>query len=127
MKRLFLVVLLFFPLSSEAADYAVFGVKTNFPMVDGEPILRDLYLNIGTNQGIKEGSQLEAHRLLTTIDEINQRTGNNITFKIARLRVIHAESDMAIARVVKMLPPESTPTGTYTNVMVGDRISVASK
>lgn len=110
---------------ANAADYTVFGVKSDLLMNDGGPSFRDIFVNMGTGQGIKVGSKLDAFRVVTTIDEINQKTGRNISFKIARLKVIHAESDMAVARVIEFLPPESTPIGTYTNVMVGDKVDIS--
>ena len=121
---LFLLMLL--P-SSTFAAHQVFGIRTDFPMVDGQETFRDVYVNMGTDQGIKVGSMLEASRVVTTVDEINQRTGRNISFPIAKLKVIHAEGDVAVARVVEMTKPELTPNGTYTNVMVGDQVDVAKK
>ena len=110
-----------------AGEYKVFGIRTDFPMADGQPLFRDVYVNMGTNQGIKNGSTLEAYRVVTTVDEINQKTGRNISFKIAKLKVIHAESDLAVARVSEFLPPDSTPLGSFTNVMVGDEVEVGKK
>lgn len=96
-------------------------------MSDSEIPARDVYVNIGTSQGIKIGSQLDVFRALTTVDEINQKIGRNISFKIARLKVIHADSDIAVARVLEMQPAASTPVGSYTNVMVGDVVQVITK
>ncbi len=110
-----------------AGEFKVFGIRTDFPMSDGQPILRDVYVNLGTNQGIKTGSTLDAFRVVTSVDEINQKTGRNIAFKFATLKVIHAESDLAVARVTQYMPPESTPLGSYTNVMVGDEVEVSKK
>ena len=110
-----------------AGDYKVFGIRTDFPMADGQVLFRDVYVNMGTRQGIKNGSTLDAYRVVTTVAELNQRTGRNISFKIAKLKVIHSEPDMAVARVTQMLPPESTPIGAFTNVMVGDEVEVGKK
>ena len=90
-------------------------------------MFRDIYVNMGTNQGIKTGSKLTVYRTITTMDEINQKSGKNISFKIGNLQVIHTDRDIAIARVIDFLPPEKTPIGTYTNVMVGDLVEVSSK
>jgi hypothetical protein len=130
MKHMMKILLLLaaLPLTTFAnGGYAVFGIKTDFPMSDQDAHYRDVYVNMGTDQGIKAGSQLDVFRVLTSVDELNQRTGRNLSFKFARLKVIHAESDIAVARVMKFLPPESTPLGTYTNVMVGDRVEVGTK
>jgi hypothetical protein len=125
MRKLIYLLLLFPTLGF--ANHQVFGIRTDFPMTDDQPHYRDVYVSIGTDQGIKVGSQLDAFRVLTTVDELNQRMGKNISFRIARLRVIHAEGDVSVARVVQMLPAESTPIGTHTNVMVGDRVEVARR
>jgi hypothetical protein len=122
---LFIASLFLYSTAVHAEGFTVFSVKTDFPMSDGQTHFRDVYVNMGTSQGIKPGSKLDAYRVLTTVDEINQKTGRNISFKIARLKVIHAEPDMAVARVIEFLPPESTPIGTYTNVMVGDRVDAS--
>lgn len=132
MKALFWIVttILVYAVCATAAlagDYQVFGIRTDFPMADGQPLFRDVYVNMGTNQGIKTGSTLDAFRVVTTVDELNQKTGRNISFKIAKLKVIHAESDLAVARVTQFLPPEATPIGSFTNVMVGDQVEVAKK
>jgi hypothetical protein len=110
-----------------AGEYKVFGIRTDFPMADGQPQFRDVYVNMGTDQGIKTGSTLDVSRVITTVDDLNQKTGQNISFKIAQLKVIHAEGDIAVARVTKMLPPDATPIGSFTNVMVGDDVEVAKK
>lgn len=127
MKIILSILALFLPLSAESSNYAVFGIKTDFPMADGQTAYRDVYVSMGTNQGIKPGSQLDVFRVMTAMDDLNQRSGRNLSFKIAKLKVIHAESDIAVARVIQFLPPEATPIGTYTNVMVGDAVDVSTK
>jgi hypothetical protein len=127
MKIFFLTLALLLAPPALAGDYKVFGIRTDFPMADGQAIYRDVYVSMGTNQGIKTGSTLDAYRVVTTVDELNQRTGRNISFKIAKLKVIHSEPELAVARVIEMLPPQSTPLGAFTNVMVGDEVEVAKK
>ena len=127
MKIFFTLCVFLFPTLALADGYVVFGVKTDIPLADNQTPVRDIYVSMGTNQGIKAGSKLDAYRVLTTVDEIQQKTGRNFQFKFARLKVIHAESDMAVARVMELLPAESTPIGVYTNVMVGDQVQVSSK
>ena len=125
MKLAFILLLL--PITVFAGRFEVFSVRSDFPMMDSQAMFRDIYINMGTNQGIKVGSKLSAYRTTTTIDEINQKTGRNISFKIANLQVIHADTDITVARVIDFLPPEKTPIATYTNVMVGDQVEVSAK
>jgi len=124
--KIYIFILMMLP-TTTFANHQVFGIRTDFTMADGETQYRDVYVNMGTDQGIKIGSQLDAYRVISTVDEINQRTGKNISFRIARLKVIHAEGDLAVARVLQMLPADSTPLGSFTNVMVGDRVEVGKK
>lgn len=126
MKTFIFALMLAFPIPTYAS-HQVFGIRSDFVLNDGAPQYRDVYVNMGTDQGIKVGSVLDAFRTLTTVDEINQRTGKNISFRIAKLKVIHAEGSIAVARVIQVMPPESTPVGTYTNVMVGDQVEVGKK
>lgn len=127
MKHFILAIGMLLSTNALAGDYKVYGIRTDYPMADGQPLFRDVYVNMGTNQGIKTGSALDAYRNVTTVDELNQRVGKGMSFKIAKLKVIHAEAEMAVARVVQMLPPESTPIGAYTNVIVGDDVEVGKK
>ncbi|MCO5141534.1 MAG: hypothetical protein M9962_00420 [Oligoflexia bacterium] len=110
-----------------AGPYQIFGIKSEFPMEENKSTYRDVYISMGSNQGIKIGSQLEAFRVSTTIDEINQRAGKNFTFPVARLKVIHVENDMAVARVLEMYSADKTPLTSNQNVMVGDQIEVAKR
>jgi hypothetical protein len=124
MKKYFLLFLL--PLTA-SAEYQVFGVKTDFLLEETQTKYRDVYVNIGTTQGVKIGSMLDVFRVITPVDEVNQRSARNISFKFAKLKVIHADSDSAVARVTQFLPMEKTPISSYTNVVVGDRVDIATK
>jgi hypothetical protein len=115
------------PCAAHAGDFKVFGIRTDFAVTEGQPLFRDVYVNMGTNQGIKDGSSLDAYRVITTVDELNQKVGRNISFKFAKLKVIHAETDLAVARVTQILAPDNTPLAGYSNVMVGDEVEVAKK
>lgn len=126
MKTLLLLLALS-PLPAAAEGFQVFGIKSDYVMNDADTRYRDVYVNMGMNQGLKKGSTLEAYRTVTTVDELNQRVGKNISYKIAKLKVIHADSDIAVARVQTFESPETTPVGSYGNVMVGDRVEVGGK
>lgn len=112
---------------ANADKYQVFSIRTDFPMADGQASVRDVYVNMGTNQGVKVGSKLSVLRPVTTVDQINQKTGSNITFKFAKLKIIFADPEISIGRVVEFAPQDSTPIGFFTNVMTGDEVEIASK
>ncbi|RZA07313.1 MAG: hypothetical protein EOP11_08035 [Proteobacteria bacterium] len=122
---LFLLTLL--PLDAYADGFQVFGIKSDYTMKDEDARYRDVYVNMGTSQGLKKGSQLDAFRTVTTVDELNHRVGKNISYKIAKLKIIHADSDVSVARVLSMEAADVTPVGSYASVMVGDRVEAGSK
>lgn len=110
-----------------APEHIVFGVKTEVPMSNEERPRRDFYVNIGTKQGVKIGSVLDVYRSVTSSDNVNNRSSRNVIFKFAKLKVIHAEGDIAVARIVEVLPPNKTPIGDYPSVIVGDRVAIADR
>lgn len=112
---------------SAAPDHIVFGVKTEIPMADDERPRRDFYMNIGTNQGVKVGSVLDVFRSVTSSDNINNRSARNVVFKFAKLKIIHAEDDISVGRIIEILPPAKTPIGEYPTVIVGDRVAIADR
>jgi hypothetical protein len=126
MKLLALTFLALFPTLAEA-EFQVSAIRTDFAMSDSDPRYRDVYVTMGLNQGIKKGSVLDAYRNLATFDDLNHRVGKNISFKIAKLKIIHADDEVSVARVVSVEAPDVTPTGTYQNVMVGDKVELGRK
>lgn len=122
-------VLIVYPtnLSHGAMEHIVFGMKTEIAMAEKEVPRRDYYMSIGANQGVKVGTVLEVFRNVTTTDDINNRTAKNINFKIATLKVIHAEADISVGRIQAMLPAAEVPIGSFPTVVVGDEVAVAGK
>jgi hypothetical protein len=130
MKRILSIslLLLFFTVySAYADDFQVYGMRTDFPMADGEAIIKDFYVNLGTNHGVKAGSTLIAFREVTTADNLAQKSAAKVRFPVARLKVIHSEASAAVARLLEMLPAKETPASGYTNVMVGDLVELTRK
>lgn len=83
-----------------AADYVVYSV---FKPVDlgnsGTPPQKDFYVNMGSSQGLHEGVELDVLRRISTYDLINEKLYKDMTFPIARLKVIHVENNAAICRL----------------------------
>lgn len=107
-------------------DFVVISVLRSLDLGNtGEQPQRDYFVNMGSSQGIREGTVLEVLRKTPSYDLNSQTLYRDITFPIARLKVIHSESNIAIARLEKMLPPEKTPVIVPNSVMVGDAVRLA--
>jgi hypothetical protein len=114
------------PNESDAADYTVYSVYKALDLGNpGEVPQKDYYVNMGKQQGVHDGSVLEVVRKVSTYDLLSEKLYREVSFPIAKLKVIHTESNAAIARVQKMLPPDKTPAITPRAVMVGDRVRIA--
>lgn len=107
-------------MASEAVVYSVYrGVDLGNP---GETPSKDYYVNLGSSQGVDTGSILEVSRKLATYDLMSEKLFKEVVFPIATLKVIHAESGVAIARLDKLLPQDQVPSFSPRAVMVGDLV-----
>jgi hypothetical protein len=114
------------PSESGAADFTVYSVYKALDLGNpGEIPQKDYYVNMGQSQGVHDGSILEVMRKISTYDLLSEKLYKDVTFPIARLKVIHAEGYAAIARLDKLASTEKTPAITPRAVMVGDYVRIA--
>ncbi len=121
------VTLVLGPLKVYAGEFAVVSVVRNFPMKSDDEIAKDYYINAGTNNGLKEGAFLEALRKVSIHDNVNAKVVGDTAVPIARLKIIHVDKSMGIARVIKFFERKLTPNAGFDDVMVGDLIKVSQK
>ncbi|MFN7685365.1 MAG: hypothetical protein ACK5QT_08140 [Oligoflexia bacterium] len=121
-----LVIALWFiaPTTATAADAVVYSVHRGVDMGNpGEIPSKDYYINMGVQQGVRKGSVLEVSRKLATYDLLSEKLYKEVVFPIATLKVIHAESGVAIARLDKMISPDQAPSFSPRAIMVGDLVT----
>jgi hypothetical protein len=112
---------------SHATDFIVMSVVRDFPMKLGETTYKDFYINAGSNNGLRKGLLLEAVRKMPAYDNMNSKLGGDTSIKIAKLRLIHVDKNISVARLVKFYEKETTPLAAIDSVMIGDFIEVAEK
>ncbi len=106
-----------------AADYVVYSVYKELDLgFAGETPQKDFFVNMGTAQGVRPGTSLKVYRRVSTYDLMSEKLYRDVSFPIARLKVIHAENNAAICRLDKMLPTATTPAFSPRAVMVGDLV-----
>lgn len=114
------------PNKSSAADYTVYSVHKALNLGNpGEVVQKDYYVNMGPTQGIHEGTVLEVERKVSTYDLLSERLYREVTFPIARLKVIHTENGASIARLDRFYSADKTPVISPRAVMVGDLVKIA--
>ncbi len=112
---------------SQASDFAIISVIRSMPMRADEPIVKDYYVNAGTNNGLVKGAILEAHRKLAVYDNSSSKVLQDTTVPVGTLKIIHVDSTTAVARLIKTEDTKETPITPWADVVVGDAIRVATK
>jgi hypothetical protein len=129
LRRILVATLALMPLvnTAPAADVAiVYGVFKGIDLGDpNESVEKDLFVNLGTNQGIQVGTVLEVARKSPSYDLTTEKLYKDLVFPFATIRVIHAEKDASVARLVKFYPKDKTPVLTPRSVIVGDLVRVS--
>lgn len=99
----------------------IYSVYQQIPMGNpGESILKDYFINMGTQQGIKTGDRMTVYRKFSTHDLTNNRIFKDVIFPFATIRIIHTEDSVAIARFESANVPEKTPLIEPNAISVGD-------
>lgn len=114
-------------MSTNAADFNITSVIREVPLKQSDIMYKDFYINAGTNNGLKQGAFIDAKRRMVVFDNVNSKMMGDTVVKIARLKVIHVDKNVSIARIVEFYPKESTPIAGYDSVMIGDLIEVSDK
>ncbi|MBU6375479.1 MAG: hypothetical protein KGQ59_05745 [Bdellovibrionales bacterium] len=87
--------------------------------------MKDYFINVGTAQGIRNGTVLEVSRKMPTYDLLGEKLYKEIVFPIGTVKVIHVEAGVAIARLEKLFASDKTPVSSPRAIMVGDLVRKA--
>jgi len=111
------------PTGASGADFIVYSIYKGLDLGNaGEVPQKDFYVNMGTANGLRNGSVLKVVRKQATYDLTNQKLYKDMTFPIATIKIIHVEANAAIARLEKIVPAEEAPAVTPRAVLVGDLV-----
>lgn len=111
--------------SAQARDSLIFSISHEIPMgYPGEKPKKNYYVNIGSNQGVEEGSILAVFRNLSRENPYNNKNRVNYRVKIGELNVIHSEGDSAITELKSIKDGEHDPYFEVEGFMIGDYVSV---
>jgi hypothetical protein len=108
------------------ADLTVFDVRKNLPMSDSDPVFRDFIINGGTEAGLSVGMVVSITRRIPLYDSYQNRSAGDLQVKVARVKIIHAQHGLAVARLHAEFSRESTPLLEDNYIMVGDHVDLAS-
>lgn len=106
-------------------DYTVYQVYRPIDLGDGHQPPKDVFVSIGSSQGVKKGSTLDVYRRISSFDNLTQKHMGDHMIPVGKLKVIHADEKTAIARADRFVSVEQEPALLPQAVMIGDVVRLA--
>lgn len=126
MKIIFsILIATLLPLTA-AAEPTIFDVRKNLPMANNEPVFRDFYISSGSEAGLTVGMLLNVQRRMPLYDSYQNRSAGDLQLKVARVKIIHVQKGLAVARLHSEFTREGTPLLEDNFIMVGDQLDLSS-
>ena len=119
---------LLFSLNSIARDHLIYSVSEEIPMgYENEITKKNFYLNIGSNQGVEEGTVLDVFRVISKSNPYENLKRINYKIKIGEIKVLHSDDEAAIGILTSLNDSNETPLIHLKGFMIGDHVSVNTK
>ena len=112
---------------ADQKEFTVFEARKTLPLSDTAPVFKDYYVNMGVENGVTVGSVLSVFRKIPVIDIYTNKAPGDLIVEVAKLKVIHTQRSMSVARVYAEANPKSIPVVQFEKVMLGDRVELAGK
>ena len=103
------------------SDYTVYQVYRPIDLGDGsaQPP-KDIFVSIGSSQGVHKGSMLDVYRRISSFDNLTQKHMGDHMIPVGKIRVIHVDEKTAIARADRFVSVEQEPALLPQAIMIGD-------
>jgi hypothetical protein len=101
-------------------DHTVYQVFRAIDLGEGPPPPKDIFVSIGSSDGVKKGSFLDVYRRISSFDNLTQRHMGDHVIPVGRLKVIYADEKTAIARTDRFVSLDQEPALLPQAVMIGD-------
>lgn len=120
------VMILYSPFRALSAEHTVYQVYRPVDLgIEGEVPPKDIYISMGTVDGIRKGSSVDVYRKLSSFSHLTQQHVGDHLVPVGRLRVIHVDAQTAIARLDQFVSLNQEP-GLYPQaVMIGDVVQAS--
>lgn len=125
-KFITLILLFTFTFNLESKNFFIYSIDHHLPTgINGtnEEPQKNFYLNIGTLQGVDEGTILEVRRKVTKNNKLLNNKEHTFHIKVGLLKVIQASENSSIAINEQKYIPKHLST-EYQAVMLGDEVSI---
>lgn len=108
-------------------ELSIIQVRRNIPLADEDPVIRDIYINGGSESGLKNNMIIQATRKTIIKDATGSQSLGELIVPVAQLKVVFVGPKISVARDHKPANLDSTPVLDQVGVQIGDRIELNSK
>lgn len=127
MRAVVFLLISFFQISlANAEDIQVFDMRKSLALSDQEAVFRDFYLSKGLEAGLRPGMIVTVKRKLPLYDTIHNRSAGDLSVAVARIKIIHVEKNLAVARSHSDFDREDLPLLEDNYIMIGDEVDLSS-
>ena len=111
---------------AHAEDIQIFDMRKSLALSDQETIFRDFYLSKGLEAGLRPGMIVTVKRRQPLYDTIHNRSAGDLSVAVARIKIIHVEKNLAVARAFSDFGREDLPLLEDNYIMIGDEVDLSS-
>ena len=125
MKKNFIILISLISLNLSGKDYVIYSIDQDFPMGNkGEVLKKNYFINIGENQGIRQGTLLNVYRSVFKINPQSSKQTHNHFIKVGKIRVLHVDQTSSIAKKEIFLSGQNTVHLEIKDFIIGDKVDV---
>jgi hypothetical protein len=119
----FLILFSLFGLEAMSRELAVFAIQKNLQMANKDPVYHDVYLDGGSETGLRIGQVVSVVRRIPLHDLTRNRPLGDMHLPVGQLKIIYVQRGSSVARIHKMYQDKDRPIVDFNTVMVGDQIN----
>ena len=113
---------------AETQEFSVYQVFRGVDLGESDrPPPKDIFVNMGSSNGVKKGSILDVYRRVSSFDNLTQKLAGDHMIPVARIKVIHSDEKTAVARLDKFVSLDQEPGLVPQAIMIGDLVRPGSK
>jgi len=103
----------------------IYSISHPVPMgIMNEQLHKNFFLNMGSQDGLKEGAVVNVFRLISEQDPYQSKKRYNHKVKVGELKILHAETNSAIALKQSFITADKGLLLEIEDFMIGDKIEV---
>jgi hypothetical protein len=123
-----LALTLFISVATFAADaeITIFDMRKTLALSDSDVVYRDFYVSRGAEAGLRPGQIITVKRRMPLYDAFHNRSAGDLSVSVGRVKIIHVERDLAVAREHSQFSRDDLPLLEDAFIMVGDELDLSS-